>query len=525
MLSAASTMYFARTGYNRVHFSGRGQFAVETTQAVRRRKSLTAFALRAAPMKAMRVSAGFICGAAGLFGFSPLALPAVAAAWLCLDDACFVLVGALLGTLLSKSYASFSACALFGGIELLLSLYRAPRGKNAALVRAFLVMALAQAALIPFIYPIWGNEFFMGFGCLLLSPAAAAVLARSMRALGGYMGGKRLSRMDMLTLVVLLVLLAGALLLAPAAAAAGGLAAMLLSAVALCRERAGAAGALKKTRRNLMDAAGVAKGMALYIGGNCDGDSLAQSQLAGIGGAMERLAAESAALMRRRMILRTGTAGVSMKGSPLTGDALTIRRAGDTAIFVLSDGMGSGEAAHRESSTAAALFADMLTIGYKDEEAQRCVNNLMLLSGEETYATLDAALVDLITGELRMLKFGAPPSYILRSGRVRVIESASLPVGILPEAEAGVNFAQLKQGDAFVMMTDGLMDALGMELIASIVERVGGANTVQDAADALIACAVGRGYADDMSVLVACVENAPADAAPYSEKAISESPA
>lgn len=470
---------------------------------------LSAAALRAAPKKAMRIGAGFICGAAGMFGFSPLALPAVAAAWLCLDDACYVLVGALMGTLVSESFASFSACALFGGAELLLALWRAPRGRNAALLRAFLVMAAAQAALLPFIYPLWGNEFFVGMGCLFISPAASAVIARGVRALAGYMDGRRLARADALTLLILLLLLVGALLLAPPAAAAAGLVAMLLAAFAVCRERAGAAGALRKTRRNLIDAAGVAKGIAQYIGGSAGGDLLARSQLEGMGGAMEKLAAGSAALMRCRIRLRTGTAGVPMQGSALTGDAIAMRRAGDTAIFILSDGMGTGEAAHRESAMAAALLGDMLSVGYDEDAAQRGVNDLMLLSGEETYATLDAALIDLMTGEMRMLKFGAPPSYILREGRVRAVESPAPPAGILEGARAGAGSAQLKRGDALVMMTDGLMDALGMELFASIVELVGGANTPEDAAEALVARALERGYNDDMSVLVARVEGEP----------------
>lgn len=108
-----------------------------------------------------------------------------------------------------------------------------------------------------------------------------------------------------------------------------------------------------------------------------------------------------------------------------------------------------------------------------------------------------------------MLKFGAPPSYILREGRVHPIESASLPAGILPEARAGECRAQLRRGDAFIMMTDGLMEALGMELLAAIVERVGAANTPEDAAHALISLAIERGYNDDMSAFVARVEGEP----------------
>ena len=66
--------------------------------------------------------------------------------------------------------------------------------------------------------------------------------------------------------------------------------------------------------------------------------------------------------------------------------------------------------------------------------------------------------------------------------------------------------AQLMRGDAVIMMTDGLWDALGQELLAAIIEEVGGANTPQDGADALLRRALERSPADDMSVIVARVE-------------------
>ncbi len=482
---------------------------MQETGIVRARATLSALStpmLRAAPGRVLRIAVGFLCGAAGIWGFAPLAMPALAAAWLCLPEAPFVLVGTLLGALASGSYASFSACALFGGMELLLSLLREPRGKRGELLRALFVMILAQAVLLPFLYPVRAGAFYFGLGCLLLSGGVAAVAARALRALADYLDGRRLARADALSLAVAFALLVGALPLASPIAAAGGLLAMLLAALAAYRARSCAAGALKKTRRNLMDAAEVAKGIALYVDGSAGGDTIAHSQLLGMGEAMEKLAAGDAALMRRRISLVSASAGVAMQGSPLTGDTMAMRRAGDMEIFVLSDGMGTGEAAHRESAMAAALLADMLSIGYPPEAAQRSVNDLLLLSGEEIYATLDAALVDLMTGELRMLKFGAPPSYVLREGRVRLIDCPALPAGILPEARAGECRTLLRRGDALVMMTDGLMEALGMELIAAIVERVGGANTVEDAANALIACGIERGYQDDMSVFVARVE-------------------
>jgi serine/threonine protein phosphatase PrpC len=78
-------------------------------------------------------------------------------------------------------------------------------------------------------------------------------------------------------------------------------------------------------------------------------------------------------------------------------------------------------------------------------------------------------------------------------------------VGILHEALPQARDTELMRGDAVVMMTDGLCDALGQELFAALLEQVGGANTVQDAAEALLHAGLNRGRADDMTVIVARV--------------------
>ena len=181
-----------------------------------------------------------------------------------------------------------------------------------------------------------------------------------------------------------------------------------------------------------------------------------------------------------------------------------VRELGDGKLLVLlSDGMGTGEDAHCESSAAVALLGDLLSVGFDSDLALESVNRLLIARGaQDMYATLDAMLLDMNTGVARFIKFGAPPSYILREGKVHPLYCEALPAGIIEEAEAAVQQVRLKRGDAVIMMTDGVMDALGNGLLAALVERVGAANTVQDASDALVGAAVEEGACDDLSTIV-----------------------
>lgn len=463
--------------------------------------AVSAAVRRITPARALAVSAGFIAGAAGTAGFAPLAVCSVAAAWLvCADAACFVLLGALAGTLVSGSLASFSAAALFGGAQLVMTLVKPAIGAR-ALVRTCIAGVLAQALLLPFISPVWGDGFVFGLCSLLISPAAAAVMLRGTRALSAFIDGRRLSGADAAALGMLFALLLLALVITKPLPGMLGILAMLFSALAACRGRSGSTAALLRTKAKLKSSAEVARGIARYIDCSGEGNALAARQLDGVCGAMETLALTDRAAQRRRFDAVCGSAAAAMRGSEVSGDSMMLRRGDGRLLAVLSDGMGTGEAAKRESANAALLFADMLSIGYGDA-AKDCLNSLLMLAGDEMYATLDAAYIDLSTGETQIVKFGAPPAYILREGKVRAVEAPALPAGMLNCARAGECTLTLRRSDALVMMTDGLWDALGTELIASVVELVGGANTPDDAAEALIRRAKERGFADDMSAVV-----------------------
>src|SRR5690606_1308672 len=104
--------------------------------------------------------------------------------------------------------------------------------------------------------------------------------------------------------------------------------------------------------------------------------------------------------------------------------------------LLLSDGMGAGPRAAADSQAAVALLQRFLEAGFDLEFAVNTINSVLLLrSNDETYATLDACVVDLTDGTVQMLKVGAAPSFVRRGQEVEVVRAANLPVGILTRVE------------------------------------------------------------------------------------------
>ncbi len=229
-------------------------------------------------------------------------------------------------------------------------------------------------------------------------------------------------------------------------------------------------------------------------------------QLTGISGALKRMIWEDGRKPVRRFDVSIGCASCAKGGSEESGDSHLIREIDGKLLLALSDGMGSGHAARRESAQAVTLLGDLLSVGFYMDEAAECVNRLLMLrEGDEIYATLDAAMLDPALGTVSIVKHGANPGYVLRDGRVHTLYNEALPIGIVEQARSCASTLRICSGDMLILISDGVADALGGELIAAIIERAGSAATSEDAASALLEAAMQRGRADDMTVLLAQV--------------------
>lgn len=214
--------------------------------------------------------------------------------------------------------------------------------------------------------------------------------------------------------------------------------------------------------------------------------------------------------------ITTGVAGAAKGGDLLSGDSFsTVELGNGTFAVALSDGMGNGERARLESSTALNILEQLLQSGMDEKLAIKSVNSiLMLRSPEEIYATVDMALIDQYTAETTFMKIGSAPSFIKRGNEVIPVSASNLPIGIIQDIEVDLVTLKLQAGDIVIMMTDGIYDAPGYavnkELWMKRMLQEIESNDPQHIADCLLEKVIRyqqNQIHDDMTVVVGKVEH------------------
>lgn len=205
------------------------------------------------------------------------------------------------------------------------------------------------------------------------------------------------------------------------------------------------------------------------------------------------------------MTAKFGTASINAAGEKFCGDFAEhfIDRSG-CADMILSDGMGSGEHAALDSMMTAGLVARMVRAGFRFGPAIKLVNSALLLKSEdESLATVDAFSVNLYTGIANFYKAGAEVSYVLKNGAVSRVENSALPVGILGGAEYEHSSLRIGEGDAVVLITDGVT-ASGSDWIPSEIKALSEKDP-SEIAEGIAKTAFDRrrdGHSDDITVMV-----------------------
>lgn len=205
-----------------------------------------------------------------------------------------------------------------------------------------------------------------------------------------------------------------------------------------------------------------------------------------------------------------GAAGHAAAGQSVSGDALDqFCDTSGRAQMLLCDGMGTGRAAAVDGQMAARLTAQLLRAGFAAESAARLVNVALGLKGaeQEAGATLDLLTVDLYTGRAGLFKAGAAPSFLVRGGVPRMLDGASLPMGMLDSLVGRSTTFALDDGDWVVLVSDGALadgaDWLMQQL--QLCARLG--HTPKQAAETVADAAARRAgdKRDDITVAVLAV--------------------
>ena len=157
-----------------------------------------------------------------------------------------------------------------------------------------------------------------------------------------------------------------------------------------------------------------------------------------------------------------GVARIGKGCEKISGDTfLMTELPGGKQGIALSDGMGSGEDAFRESSMVVEMLEELLGAGFPVKTAVQMMNTALVIGREEVrFCTVDVALFDLYEGACEFVKAGAAATFLKRQGEVEIIRSTTLPIGVLQDIEIDTETRRLESGDYVIMVTDGVMDAL-----------------------------------------------------------------
>ncbi len=175
---------------------------------------------------------------------------------------------------------------------------------------------------------------------------------------------------------------------------------------------------------------------------------------------------------------------------------------------LVSDGMGSGETAARESGWTAKLYEKLSKAGFEPAESLKMINNVMIIGkNDETCISFDGVKINLLTGCVEFAKAGAASSYIKTKKGTEKVGWSSLPLGILEINGVETRISDVSDGGYIVIFSDGVPDIAGdrtegEHIIRRAIEHCDG-ETPGEVAESVMFAAMSAGLPkDDMTVLV-----------------------
>ena len=203
-----------------------------------------------------------------------------------------------------------------------------------------------------------------------------------------------------------------------------------------------------------------------------------------------------------------GAAVQPKRGSRVSGDSFSGFETDSGAFcLVISDGMGTGEAAAKLSSAVVGSMKRFTCAGIAPELSLRLLEHAMFLRSEaevET-STVDYLAVDTFSGTATLTKRGAPASYLKRGENVKKLGSSLFPTGISAGEKSNSASFSINSGDEIIMVTDGITQGSGEDWLIEGIRTHSG--TPQQLADRILASAKRKTeFDDDMTVVVVKVE-------------------
>ncbi|MDR0904818.1 MAG: serine/threonine-protein phosphatase [Oscillospiraceae bacterium] len=195
-----------------------------------------------------------------------------------------------------------------------------------------------------------------------------------------------------------------------------------------------------------------------------------------------------------------GVSRMSRREGDICGDTGAYFKTDEGVLYVvLSDGMGAGEDAAKISSDAVRILEKFICAGVAPETSVRMLSDIMLFRNESETgcATVDLACVNLFSGEVRLLKYGAAPSYAKTGGTVKRVEGHSFAAGLAGAKDAPDDTKMtLKPGAFAVIVSDGAVAGADDSALVRIISEFAG-DEPRELTRAIVEAAKASGAADD----------------------------
>ena len=135
---------------------------------------------------------------------------------------------------------------------------------------------------------------------------------------------------------------------------------------------------------------------------------------------------------------------------------------GDRIAFVLGDVSGKGAPAALYAALVSGLLRSTASLEPHPAQMLSAINlSLNERRIEAQYVSLAYAVWDDDSRAMTVANSGLPRPFLCKNGTISRIESTGLPLGLFEEADYDEVTIHAESGDVFVLVSDGILDALG----------------------------------------------------------------
>lgn len=151
---------------------------------------------------------------------------------------------------------------------------------------------------------------------------------------------------------------------------------------------------------------------------------------------------------------------VGKDGNRISGDSYIYENFTNGQTFIaISDGMGNGELAHKESSEALKILKCLLSFNIPIKTAIQTLQQLKQHSNaNERFFSLDVCMIDRERQRATFYKKGATPTFFIRNHQIELINLAQLPVGVMSDQDVDHVTLDLEEDDILIMCSDGIVE-------------------------------------------------------------------